>query len=719
MIGWAGVVVWGLLWCAAGLEPFPCADYPAVARRVLPNLLYNPGMETPHWFRPEMAEFWQERPNLRRDPTVAHEGSASLRIEGPGKGYAFYQRELSLPPNCTYRLSAWIRSAPCRGKGVQLEFTPASSQSPPEWNPGSNRWALIRKTFATTTQPKQGLLRIFWDLEPGDRVWVDDVSLTPADGKLSAATAPRIAPKGGQLAGSTTVTLDAAPQAEIRYTVDGTEPTILSPLYRGPFLLMDRVFLQARAFAAGWRESPVAAVQIDLLPRATPGVPAQPIDWEEPVDRWWANHLYNPCSSRAFRQEVVSPSPRINVAEVRDRHPLTKTAGIAEALAQLPAAGGTLWFPKARGPYRITEPEKKALCYYYSQGAILIQRRSHLHFVSDGAVLEAAWPLFGFASMEYADQKTFNQPIRDFYFRGLCFDGMGKSDIACNFIHCADILFDDCVFNNYVFPRAAAEGQTARPQSWAAHPAPLVATAMTDNLWVRRSTFRGSMWGVYWDGVHNGGLVNCRFPGPYRSGPILMMTNNDMACFSPTQRNARYIVIAGCEFRAGRAAATLSNANTLLVDNDAQGVAAFMDMHGRGRSSIERGIVYEFYDNQILNNTLRDVKTLTSWNWPCASASDRSPNVVAGNRAGGLDVILANDPQRDVPLHGVVVRDNELAGVSRPQVRLRREAASLVERIEVRDNRLQGSARELVVDQTGKPLAPAGIRIRQGHEPQR
>ena len=73
----------------------------------------------------------------------------------------------------------------------------------------------------------------------------------------------------------------------------------------------------------------------------------------------------------------------------------------------------------------------------------------------------------------------------------------------------------------------------------------------------RSSTFSGSMWGVYWDGVHNGGILDCRFPGPYQGGPILIMTNNDMACFSPTQRNAQYIVIAGCEFRGGRVAATL------------------------------------------------------------------------------------------------------------------------------------------------------------------
>ena len=49
-------------------------------------------------------------------------------------------------------------------------------------------------------------------------------------------------------------------------------------------------------------------------------------------------------------KEVRSLEPRIDVADVWAKNPNSKTAGIAEALAQLPATGGTLWFPKDKGP---------------------------------------------------------------------------------------------------------------------------------------------------------------------------------------------------------------------------------------------------------------------------------------------------------------------------------------------------------------------------------
>jgi len=687
-------------------------DYLKSLERQYPNLVYNPGMETPGWFRAESPEYWQDRPNARRDTKVFRTGAASLRIEGPASGYTFQIGGTALVPGTAYRLTCWVKAKDLKGKGVGAEYSPVARPTARVLSRGGATWTEIELRFTTPAKPGPGQLRIVWDLVEGDVVWVDDVRLEPVDAAVPTAPKPRVTPDGGVHRGAVAVTLETdLAHSQIRYTTDGSEPHALSTLYRGPLLLMDRVTLKARVFHPGHREGRAAEARFDLQRVADRGVPLEPIDWAVDVDRWWATHVYNPKSPQAWNGAVASPEPRLNVAEIRDKHPRSTTAGIAEALAMLPESGGTLWFLKDRGPYVVTEPEKKVLSYYFSQGAILVHRRSNLHFLSDGATIRCPWPVLGFSSMEIADKGTFNQPSRNFYFKGLTFDGEGKSDIGLNFIHCADVLFEDCTMANYVSRRVPAPGQVAPPQSWAAHPACIVATAMTDNIWLRRCTFSGSMWGVYWDGVHNGGFVDCRFPGPYHSGPILIMTNNDMACFSPTQRNAQYVVIAGCEFRMGRAAATLSNSNTLMVGNRVQGTGALMDMQGRGRSSVERGVAYEFYGNRLLDNALADVKVLSAWNFPCPSFGDRPVNRIAGNRATGLETILATDARGSFPVENIVVEGNELAGKATPQVVVRRESRDLVRRIAVKNNRLGGEPRDLVVDYQKKPIEVPGITL--------
>jgi hypothetical protein len=57
------------------------------------------------------------------------------------------------------------------------------------------------------------------------------------------------------------------PGAEIRYTINGSEPTDTSRLYTAPLLLKRTILLKARAFLAGWDESFAAQAQFT---RATP-----------------------------------------------------------------------------------------------------------------------------------------------------------------------------------------------------------------------------------------------------------------------------------------------------------------------------------------------------------------------------------------------------------------------------------------------------------------
>jgi len=64
--------------------------------------------------------------------------------------------------------------------------------------------------------------------------------------------APIASPNGGVFTGSASVSLETrTPGAEIRYTLDGSEPTETSAAYAGPIAISETTTLKARAFIAG------------------------------------------------------------------------------------------------------------------------------------------------------------------------------------------------------------------------------------------------------------------------------------------------------------------------------------------------------------------------------------------------------------------------------------------------------------------------------------
>jgi hypothetical protein len=63
---------------------------------------------------------------------------------------------------------------------------------------------------------------------------------------------PRLSPHGAAFASKVNVTLsDVTPGASIHYTLDGSVPTTISPLYTGPIALKETTVLKARAFKEG------------------------------------------------------------------------------------------------------------------------------------------------------------------------------------------------------------------------------------------------------------------------------------------------------------------------------------------------------------------------------------------------------------------------------------------------------------------------------------
>lgn len=81
--------------------------------------------------------------------------------------------------------------------------------------------------------------------------------------------APQIVPDGGQFAGDATVTMQTTVAgADIRYTLDGSTPTLASPIYDTPLTLTSSATVRARTFQTGYTTSPVTTASIEIIEQA-------------------------------------------------------------------------------------------------------------------------------------------------------------------------------------------------------------------------------------------------------------------------------------------------------------------------------------------------------------------------------------------------------------------------------------------------------------------
>jgi hypothetical protein len=76
----------------------------------------------------------------------------------------------------------------------------------------------------------------------------------------SVASVPEISPEDGSFMDSITVSLSTqTPGAQIRYTIDGTNPNMNSLLYGVPFVLTNSATVKARAYVEGMQESQISS----------------------------------------------------------------------------------------------------------------------------------------------------------------------------------------------------------------------------------------------------------------------------------------------------------------------------------------------------------------------------------------------------------------------------------------------------------------------------
>jgi alpha-tubulin suppressor-like RCC1 family protein len=96
--------------------------------------------------------------------------------------------------------------------------------------------------------------------------WTDsDTAIATYTFNLGTVATPTFTPIGGTYTAGQSVTLETTTSgAVIRYTTDGTEPTVLSKQYTGDVVVASPMTLKARAFKADWTASATATAAYDF-----------------------------------------------------------------------------------------------------------------------------------------------------------------------------------------------------------------------------------------------------------------------------------------------------------------------------------------------------------------------------------------------------------------------------------------------------------------------
>ena len=96
--------------------------------------------------------------------------------------------------------------------------------------------------------------------QPGDRFLLGDVApVFTAQWVAKRLSAPVISVPPFYTTEKTTVTISAEAGAEVRYTLDGSDPTMASAAYAGPFEIAGSMTVKAAAFREDWFDSPVVS----------------------------------------------------------------------------------------------------------------------------------------------------------------------------------------------------------------------------------------------------------------------------------------------------------------------------------------------------------------------------------------------------------------------------------------------------------------------------
>ncbi len=415
-------------------------------------------------------------------------------------------------------------------------------------------------------------------------------------------------------------------------------------------------------------------------------IPYYPVDWNQNVQEWWAQHPYNSSSAKHFI-DPPQTEPRIDVSVVRATHSESTTAGIEEALELLPPTGGTLWFPKTGSPYVLTKDLQKQPNLTQLGATALILRRSNLNFVSDGAEIRCPKIAFAFSSMEYADSNTFNKPVSNLYFKNLVFDGGQIASCAIIFNHVRNVLIDNCTFRNYT---------DAQEDLGKVNLGVVRAETKSEAIWLRQCEFNSGFAGLYLRGVHGGGAVDCIFK--IKLG-INLLTQDEMVKNMEHQATCQYIVIANSTFNVDSGISVLGS-NCLITGNKAQSCQEFVALRAHWMPTFQ----YTYYGNQIVDNTINQANVFLKIETLDAVPSqlcELSNGTVRGNKIESAQYAVVADPKPDTIIRNIEITENSFSGKIVPQIQVLHAG---VADIRIANNNFFGEINEILVPPTDESL---------------
>ncbi|GAC1651464.1 MAG: hypothetical protein NVS4B8_26440 [Herpetosiphon sp.] len=120
-------------------------------------------------------------PGASVDSTTVHSGRAALRFDGPANDYA--SQTIMLKPHTKYMVSFWAKTEQVTALGIGVRYplgAPNTQILGSTWRRGTLDWIRTVAYFTTPANYASGRFDLVWNLNAGERAWIDDVSLCEA-----------------------------------------------------------------------------------------------------------------------------------------------------------------------------------------------------------------------------------------------------------------------------------------------------------------------------------------------------------------------------------------------------------------------------------------------------------------------------------------------------------------------------------------------------------
>ncbi len=145
---------------------------------------------------------WTLGTNSTIDTTTSHSSGSSLKITGAVELYT--RQTPTVKPNTTYGYSYWVKTQNVTGTGAWMRYVQLAPSSliiqQTGATAGTSDWQNITGTFTTPATFGNGRFDLYYKLNAGDTVWIDDVML--CEGSCVAAPAPSVTGRTGDIDGN-------------------------------------------------------------------------------------------------------------------------------------------------------------------------------------------------------------------------------------------------------------------------------------------------------------------------------------------------------------------------------------------------------------------------------------------------------------------------------------------------------------------------------------